>query len=181
MTRRELITLVGSAVVFGCAILASAQTAAAQSFPARPLTLVVPFAAGGPSDVAGRIVAQGLSEKLGQQVIVENPAGAGGTLGSLRVAKAPPDGYQFVIGNSGTHAWSQAPTTGAKRSSVLPDVPTAREQGIDFEVTAWQGLFLPKDTPDPIVQHLNQALSATLDLPFVRERFKAVGEDVAPA
>ena len=63
--------------------------------------LVVPFAAGGPSDVAGRIVAQGLSEKLGQQVIVENPAGAGGTLGSLRVAKAPPDGYQFVIGNSG--------------------------------------------------------------------------------
>jgi tripartite-type tricarboxylate transporter receptor subunit TctC len=69
---------------------------------------VVPFAAGGPSDVAGRIVAQGLSEKLGQQVVVENPVGAGGTLGSLRVAKAPPDGYQFVIGNSGTHAWSQS-------------------------------------------------------------------------
>ena len=94
--------------VLGCALLAGTQTAAAQSFPSRPLTLVVPFAAGGPSDVAGRIVAQGLSEKLGQQVVVENPAGAGGTLGSLRVAKAPPDGYQFVIGNSGTHAWSQA-------------------------------------------------------------------------
>ena len=92
--------------VLGCALLAGTQTAAAQSFPSRPLTLVVPFAAGGPSDVAGRIVAQGLSEKLGQQVVVENPAGAGGTLGSLRVAKAPPDGYQFVIGNSGTHAWS---------------------------------------------------------------------------
>ena len=94
--------------VLGCALLAVTQTAAAQSFPSRPLTLVVPFAAGGPSDVAGRIVAQGLSEKLGQQVVVENPAGAGGTLGSLRVANAPPDGYQFVIGNSGTHAWSQA-------------------------------------------------------------------------
>ena len=94
--------------VLGCALLAGTQTAAAQSFPSRPLTLVVPFAAGGPSDVAGRIVAQGLSEKLGQQVVVENPAGAGGTLGSLRVAKAPPDGYQFLIGNSGTHAWSQA-------------------------------------------------------------------------
>src|SRR6476659_2956290 len=92
----------------GCVLLAITQTAAAQSFPTRLLTLVVPFAAGGPSDVAGRIVAQGLSEKLGQQVIVENPAGAGGTLGSLRVAKAPPDGYQFVIGNIGTHAWSQA-------------------------------------------------------------------------
>ena len=71
-------------------------------------------------------------------------------------------------------------TTGAKRTSVLPVVPTAREQGLDFEVMTWQGLFLPKDTPDPIVRHLNQALSATLDLPFVRERFKAVGEDVAP-
>jgi Tripartite tricarboxylate transporter family receptor len=80
--------------VLGCALLAVTQTAAAQSFPSRPLTLVVPFAAGGPSDVAGRIVAQGLGEKLGQQVVVENPAGAGGTLGSLRVVKAPPDGYQ---------------------------------------------------------------------------------------
>src|SRR5215475_5134463 len=162
------------------ALLASTATAPAQNWPSRPLTLVVPFAAGGPSDVAGRILAQGLSDVLGQQAVVENPSGAGGTVGSLRVAKAPPDGYQFVIGNSGTHAWSQAPTTGAKRSSVLPDVPTAREQGIDFEVTAWQGLFLPKNTPDPIVRHLNHALSVTLDLPFVRERFKAIGEDVAP-
>src|SRR5262249_1111227 len=63
----------------GCALLAVIQTAAAQNFPSRPLTLVVPFAAGGPSDVAGRIVAQGLTEKLGRQVVVENPVGAGGT------------------------------------------------------------------------------------------------------
>src|SRR5262249_53328971 len=79
------------------ALLYSAGTAPAQNFPSRPLTLVVPFAAGGPSDVAGRILAQGLSDVLGQQVVVENPSGAGGTVGSLRVAKAPPDGYQFVI------------------------------------------------------------------------------------
>ena len=71
-------------------------------------------------------------------------------------------------------------TTGAKRSSVLPDVPTAREQGLDFEVTAWQGLFLPRHTPEPIVRRLSAALSDALDLPFVRERFKALGEDVAP-
>ena len=70
-------------------------------------------------------------------------------------------------------------TTGAKRTSVLADVPTAGEQGLDFEVTTWQGLFLPKGTPDLIVRRLNQALSAALDLPFVRERFRAVGEDVA--
>src|SRR5207244_4599768 len=89
------------------ALFALAGTATAAEWPNRPLTLVVPFAAGGPSDVAGRILAQGLSEKLGQQVVVENPSGAGGTVGSLRVAKAAPDGYQFVLGNSGTHAWSQ--------------------------------------------------------------------------
>ena len=57
----------------------------------RPLTVVVPFAAGGPSDVAGRIIAQHLSELLDQQVVVEHPSGAGGTLGSSRVAKAAPD------------------------------------------------------------------------------------------
>src|SRR5262249_23708810 len=73
------------------ALLAMPGTAAAQDWPSRPLTLVVPFAAGGPSDVAGRILAQGLSDVLGHQVVVENPSGAGGTVGSLRVAKAPPD------------------------------------------------------------------------------------------
>jgi len=68
------------------ALLALPATGAAQNWPTRPLTLVVPFAAGGPSDVAGRILAQGLSDVLGQQVVVENPSGAGGTVGSLRVA-----------------------------------------------------------------------------------------------
>ena len=83
-------------------------TADAQTLKSGTLTLVVPFAAGGPSDVAGRIVAQGLSEVLGQNVVVENPVGAGGTVGSLRVSKGTPDGSQFVIGNIGTHAWSQS-------------------------------------------------------------------------
>lgn len=90
------------------ALLAVASAASAQNWPSRALNLVVPFAAGGPSDVAGRILAQGLSEALGTQVVVENPSGAGGTVGSSRVAKAVPDGTQFVLGNSGTHAWSQA-------------------------------------------------------------------------
>src|SRR5215471_15579888 len=90
------------------ALVVIPTVAGAQDYPTRPLTLVVPFAAGGPSDVAGRVIAQRLSEVVGQQVVVENPTGAGGTIGSLRVAKAPPDGYQFVIGNIGTHVWSQA-------------------------------------------------------------------------
>ena len=97
--------------IFAFAIVATSVPKApafAQSWPTRPLTLVVPFAAGGPSDVAGRIIAQRMGEFLGQPVVVENPTGAGGTLGSSRVAKAVPDGYQFVIGNIGTHAWSQS-------------------------------------------------------------------------
>jgi tripartite-type tricarboxylate transporter receptor subunit TctC len=273
--------------------------AAAETWPSHTLTLVVPFAAGGPSDVAGRIIAQRLGEVLGQQVIVENPSGAGGTVGSNRVAKAPPDGYQFVIGNIGTHAWSQSlykkppyntltdfvalslvvesprtlivpknfpanslpefiaylkanqvtakfasagagsashvscillnaavgvtvthvpyrglgpamqdliagrvdyicdspstslpqietnlvkaiATTGQRRAMSLPDIPTAQEQGLDFEVNTWQGLFLPKGTPEAIVRRLTQAVSETLDTVSVRERFEALGEGVIP-
>jgi len=126
--------------VLGCALLAVIQTAAAQNFPSRPLTLVVPFAAGGPSDVAGRIVAQGLTEKLGRQVVVENPVGAGGTLGSLRVAKAPPDGYQFVIGNSGTHAWSQA-------LYKKPPYNTRTDFALELVVEAPRAIITPKTFP----------------------------------
>jgi tripartite-type tricarboxylate transporter receptor subunit TctC len=71
----------------------------AQEWPARALTMVVPFAPGGGTDVLGRIVGRRLSEVLGQQVVIENVGGAGGMIGSLRVARAPPDGYQFVLGS----------------------------------------------------------------------------------
>ena len=86
-----------------CALLAAAwaltPAAAAESWPTRPLTMVVPFAAGGGTDVMGRIVGRRLSEVLGQQVIIENVGGAGGMVGSARVAKAAPDGYTFVLGS----------------------------------------------------------------------------------
>jgi tripartite-type tricarboxylate transporter receptor subunit TctC len=90
------------------ALLSLAPTLAfAQDWPIRPMTLVVPFAAGGPVDTAARIMAVGLSAKLGQQVIVENVGGAGGMLGASRVAKAAPDGYTFLHGNRSTHVYSQ--------------------------------------------------------------------------
>ena len=81
---------------------------APQSWPSRPMTMVVPFAAGGGADVMGRILAARMSEVLGQQVIVENAGGAGGMNGAYRVAKAAPDGYQFVLGTNGTHAQNQS-------------------------------------------------------------------------
>ena len=80
----------------------------AQDWPSRPLTMVVPFAAGGPADVLARLIDHRLSELLGQQVVIENAGGAGGLTGSLHVAKAAPDGYQFVMGTQGTHAQNQA-------------------------------------------------------------------------
>ncbi len=81
---------------------------AAQDWPTRPLTLIVPFGPGGGVDASARIQALHMGELLGQTIIVENVGAAAGTAGSLRVAKAAPDGYTFLIGNSGTHVYSQA-------------------------------------------------------------------------
>jgi tripartite-type tricarboxylate transporter receptor subunit TctC len=89
------------------ATLALAGTASAQDWPTRPVTMVIPFAAGGPTDVLGRVMAERMSQILGQQVVVENVGGAGGMTGSARVAKAEPNGYQFVLGTVGTHAQNQ--------------------------------------------------------------------------
>jgi tripartite-type tricarboxylate transporter receptor subunit TctC len=84
-----------------------ARIAWAQNYPTRPITMIVPFAAGGPLDAIGRLLTPRLSEVLGQQVIIENVSGAGGMSGVSRVAKAAPDGYQFILGNIGTHAYNQ--------------------------------------------------------------------------
>jgi len=274
-------------------------SATAETWPARPITMVIPFAAGSGIDVLGRILAPAISEVIGQQVIVENIGGAGGMTGAARVARAAPDGYQFVLGNVGTHAHSQAlyakplynavsdftpvalvadtpqvlitranfpadnlqtfvayaktnqaklqfgsPGAGSAahlgcvlldtaiginvvhvpyrggggamqdllagridyqcplvalaisqieskavkalavltrdRSSILPDVASAREQGLaDFELLTWNAFFLPKGTLAPIVEKLNRAAATAIDLPAVRERMKQVGAEAA--
>jgi tripartite-type tricarboxylate transporter receptor subunit TctC len=266
----------------------------AQEFPNKPLTMIIPFAAGGPTDVLGRVVAQRMSEILGQQVIVENVGGAGGMTGSKRVADAAPDGYTFVLGTVGTHAQGQTlykkplynvvtdftpvallaevpivlitrkdlpvsslgefiayakanqgkmqfgsagagsathlgcvllnhvigvdvthvpyrgtgPAMGdlqggridylceivttakpqidggtvkaiailtRERSTALPKVPTALEQGTDVQAYTWNAIFLPKDAPPPIVAKLNGAAIETLKTPAVRERLEGMG------
>src|SRR6188768_664673 len=88
---------------------ACATTAAlAQGFPARPVTLVVPFSAGGPTDTIGRMLAERMSRNLGQPVIVENVVGAGGTIANNKVMQAAPDGYTIEIGHIGTHVLAPA-------------------------------------------------------------------------
>jgi tripartite-type tricarboxylate transporter receptor subunit TctC len=89
------------------ALLALTAGAAAQNYPTRPVTMVIPFAAGGPTDVLGRVAGARMGEILGQQVIIENVGGGGGQTGSRRVADSKPDGYSFVLGTVGTHAQSQ--------------------------------------------------------------------------
>ncbi|MBB3464103.1 Bug family tripartite tricarboxylate transporter substrate binding protein [Rhizobium sp. BK377] len=93
-------------LALGLGLLAAATgtAASAQSFPDRSITMIVPFAAGGSTDVVARIVAQKMSEDLGQQVIVQNVAGAGGNLGADNVARAEPDGYTILMGTVATHA-----------------------------------------------------------------------------
>src|SRR6516165_258516 len=90
---RRLLTLSAALMAAG---LQSGAPARAQEWPTRPLTMVVPFAAGGGADLLGRIIAPGISEFLGEQVVVENVGGAGGVTGSYRVVKAPPD--DFLLG-----------------------------------------------------------------------------------
>jgi tripartite-type tricarboxylate transporter receptor subunit TctC len=287
-------------VVAFAALAMMSSPAAAQEWPSRPVTLVVPYAAGSTSDVLGRVLATRLSEVLGQQVIVENVGGAGGMLGVSRVAKAASDGSQFVLGTIATHAFNQTvyqkplynavadfepvalifeapyvlaarkdlPVTDFKefiayakanqgrmqfgstgigagshlfcvlldaaigvsvthvpyrgdapamqdliagrtdyictltptakpamdgnlvkalallsrdRSPMLPDLATAHEQGLtDFDTDTWFGLFFPKGTPEPIVRKLNAAIGASLDSPYVQERFKEIVANVTP-
>ena len=82
----------------------AATGAAAQDYPSRPITLIVPYAAGGGNDVMARIVAEKMSKSLGQQIVIENKGGAGGSIATRQVAKAAPDGYTLGLGGTGTHA-----------------------------------------------------------------------------
>ena len=284
-------------IVALAAIAAALVPTTAQDWPTRPLTVVVPLAAGGGPDTMARILAPHMSERLGRQVIVENVPGAGGMTGANRVAKAAPDGYQSVIGNVGTHAQNQtlyknppynaaahfapvaliavlplvliarndlpadtltefiayakanqekmqfgspgagsaghlacvllnaaiginvthvpyrsgASTFGTQdliagridymcptlplalapiesraikaiavltrdRAPRLPGIASAQEQGLTgFDAGAWNGLFLPKGTPDAIVQKLNEAVTGAMSLGPVQAKLQDIG------
>jgi tripartite-type tricarboxylate transporter receptor subunit TctC len=285
------------AIVAG--LLTLAGSAGAQEYPTRPITMVIPFAAGGPTDVLGRVVAPQMGEILGQQVVIENVTGAGGQTGSKRVADAQPDGYMIGIGTVGTHAQGQTlykrplynsqtdftpvallaqvpivltvrkdlpvkdfrefvtyakanqskmqfgsagagsathlgcvllnyiigtnithiPFRGtgpamqelnagridflcevittakpqieggtvkalaifqAKRSSALPNLPTAEEQGTkDLIAYTWNAIFLPKNAPQAVVNKLNSAATQAMQKSVVRDRLSSLGAEIA--
>src|SRR6187455_39005 len=283
--------------MIGCTLAALTGAAPAQDYPSRSITVVVPFPAGGPSDVVARIVTDQMSKVLGQSLVIENVGGAGGTLGSGRVAAAAPDGYTLLAGSMGSHvaapvltpnikydsardfvpigptAHSPAvivarkdfpakdlkefvtllnsggatlkqahggigasshmacllftseigakPTlvayrgtgpamndlvgghvdffceqsvsvaeqarsgaikayavSGAERLASLPDVPTAKELGINYLMSIWAGIFAPKDTPPAVVAKLADALDKALDDDGVKQRINSLGGSI---
>jgi tripartite-type tricarboxylate transporter receptor subunit TctC len=289
-------TAMKALAVIGLAILTTAGLAQAQDYPNRSINVVVPFPAGGPSDVVARIVTDHMSKTLGQTLVIENVGGAGGTIGSGRVAAAAPDGYTLLAGSMGSHVaapvltpnikYSSAdfvpigPTahspavivarkdfppkdlrgfisyvkqnaatvkqahggigasshmacllfsaaTGVKptlvayrgtgpamndligghvdyfceqsvsvskqaaggaikayavsadaRLAALPDVPTAKEVGVNYLMSIWAGIFAPKGTPSAVVTKLAGALDKALDDASVRKRISDLGGSV---
>jgi tripartite-type tricarboxylate transporter receptor subunit TctC len=121
LRRRQFLHLAAGAV----ALPAVSSIARAQAYPSRTVTMIVPFAAGGGTDVAARVVGEHMSRTLGQQVIIENVAGAGGTTGSIRAMRNNPDGYTIEMGHMGTHAVSV---------SLYPNL--AYKPDVDFEPIA---------------------------------------------
>src|SRR5467141_1356924 len=126
--RRQFLHLAAGAV----ALPAVSRIAWAQTYPTRPVTIVVPFAPGGTTDVVARIVGEHLSRRLGQQFVIENVAGAGGTTGTIRTMRASPDGYTIQVGQMGTHAAAVAfyPNLAYKPDVDFEPIGLAVEQAV---------------------------------------------------
>src|SRR4029077_3050916 len=104
LPRRTFLHLAAGAA----ALSVASRIASAQTYPSRPITMIVPFAAGGGTDATARIVSEHMSRTLGQQIVIQNIAGAVGTTGSTRAMRADADGYTILMGQMGTHATSVA-------------------------------------------------------------------------
>lgn len=111
-----------------------AVPAAAQSYPSKSITMIVPFAAGGSSDVIARIVGEGMTKALGQSVIIENDGGAGGTTATHRAAQAAPDGYTVMMGNMGTHGSAPAQYSNLKYAPAKDFTPIGLSAGVPLVI-----------------------------------------------
>ena len=118
------------------AAVLAAPVSANAAYPERPITLIVPFAAGGPTDVVARIVGENMSRTLGQQIVVENVAGAGGTTGTTKAAQAVPDGYTLIMGHMGTHGAAPAVYPDLKYDPVKSFQPIGMAAGTPIVIVA---------------------------------------------
>jgi tripartite-type tricarboxylate transporter receptor subunit TctC len=122
------------------ALALSATSAFAQAYPTKPITLIVPFAAGGPTDIVARIVGEHFSKSLGQQIVVENVAGAGGTTGITRGAQAPADGYTIMMGHMGTHGAAPALYPNMKYDPAKDFAPIGLTAGTPILIVSKKGI-----------------------------------------
>ena len=122
--------------MLGAAVALTAGAASAQNYPARPITVIGPFAAGGPTDVIARIVSEHMGKVLGQQLIVENVAGAGGTTGITKGFQATPDGYTIMMGHMGTHGAAPALYANLKYKPASDFEPIGMAAGTPILVVA---------------------------------------------
>ncbi|PZU93449.1 MAG: hypothetical protein DI527_06255 [Chelatococcus sp.] len=122
------------------AAMAAAGSVQAQSYPTRPITMIVPFAAGGPTDIVARIVGENMSKTLGQQVVIENVAGAGGTTGVARALSAAPDGYTITMGHLGTFSAAPATYPGLKYDPLNGMQPIGMAGGTPILIVARKNL-----------------------------------------
>ena len=129
-------------------LLTAAPLSMAQAWPSRPIRLVVPFPAGGATDLLARAIAQGIGNGLGQPIVVDNRPGAGGTLGSAEVAKAVPDGHTLLMATSSTH--SIAPHLNPN----LPYKPETDFTPVAQVANATNIVLVPKDLPVASIKEL---------------------------
>jgi len=130
----------------------AAQNASAQKYPERPVTMIVPFSAGGPTDSVARIVAEHMSKTLGQQIVIENVTGAGGTTGTARAAQASPDGYTIMMGHMGTHGAAPAMYPKLRYDPTKDFEPVGLAAGTPILIVARKD-FQPKDLKE-FIAHL---------------------------
>ena len=150
MTNRRIILGLAATAALALALPAGAQPA----YPLRPISLVVPFPAGGSTDLVARVVAEKMSQDLGQQIVVENRGGAGGNVGSAAAAKADPDGYTLLMGTVATHALNPA------LYKKMPYDPVADFAPISLLVVVPNVLVVNPDFPAKDVAELIALLKA---------------------
>jgi tripartite-type tricarboxylate transporter receptor subunit TctC len=165
------------AVALG-ALALLATPAPAQDWPAKNITLIVPFAAGGGIDASARVQALALADILQQGVVVENIGAAGGTVGTTRAARAEPDGYTLLIGNSGTHAFA------ATLYKSLPYDPVKDFEPVGLTTDSPRILLVRKDLPvsnlKEFVLTMNKALNEMIERPDIKKRMGEFGLTILP-
>jgi tripartite-type tricarboxylate transporter receptor subunit TctC len=162
-------------VLLAAALVFCSAAYAQQNYPNRPLRMIVPWPPGQATDLVGRVMAQKMSEVLGQQIVIDNRAGAGGMIGTDVAAKATPDGYTLLAASSGPVSINpllQKAAYDAERELA----PVANVPG--FDAAAWIGLMTTAGTPKAVIDRLAAAVETAMQSPEVLEKLLAVGVEV---